>query len=81
MWQALRVGSACSCAVHPAVEALLCPLECANHCFDCMARSVKITALEVAVGDVVVVAAADDVEEGVGPPLALLQALWQTAKG
>ena len=46
-----------------------------------MARSVKIAALEVAVGDVVVVAAADDVEEGVGPPLALLQALWQTAKG
>lgn len=32
-------------------------------------------------GDVVVVAAADDEEEGVEPPLALLQALWQTAKG
>lgn len=47
----------------------------------CLARSVKIAALEVAVGDVVVVAAADDVEEGVEPPLALLQALWQTAKG
>lgn len=46
-----------------------------------MVRSVKIAALEVAVGDVVVVAAADDVEEGVEPPLALLQALWQTAKG
>lgn len=47
----------------------------------CLARSVKIAALEVAVGDVVVVAAADDEEEGVEPPLALLQALWQTAKG
>lgn len=46
-----------------------------------MARSVKIAALEVVVGDVVLVAAADDVEEGVEPPLALLQALWQTAKG
>ena len=50
-------------------------------CFDCIARSVKIAALEVMVGDVVVVAAADDADEGVGPPLALLQAFWQTAKG
>ena len=46
-----------------------------------MPRSVKIAALEVSVGDVVVVAAADEVEEDVGPPLALLQALWQTSKG
>lgn len=37
--------------------------------------------MEVSVGDVVAVAAADDVEEEAGAPLALLQALWQTPKG
>ena len=46
-----------------------------------MLRSVKIAAMEVSLGDIVAVAAADDSEEEDAPPLALLQALWQTAKG
>jgi len=38
--------------------------------------------LEVAVGDIVVIAAADDeADEDAEPPLGLLQAVWQTAKG
>ena len=49
-------------------------------CINC--RSVKIASLEVAVGDVVVIAAADDEADGdAEPPLGLLQAVWQTAKG
>ena len=48
----------------------------------CLRRSVKIASLEVSVGDVLVIAAADDEEEdGIEPPLGLLQAMWQTAKG
>ena len=48
-----------------------------------MSRSVKIASLEVSVGDVVAIAAADDEEEEAeaGAPVGLLQALWQTAKG
>lgn len=46
-----------------------------------MLRSVKIAAMEVSVGDMVAVAAAGDLKEDAEPPLALLQALWQTAKG
>ena len=49
-------------------------------CINC--RSVKIASLEVTVGDVVVIAAADDEAGGdAEPPLGLLQAVWQTAKG
>lgn len=49
-------------------------------CINC--RSVKIASLEVAVGDIVVIAAADDeADEDAEPPLGLLQAVWQTAKG
>lgn len=49
-------------------------------CINC--RSVKIASLEVAVGDIVVIAAADDeADEDAEPPLGLLQAIWQTAKG
>ncbi len=49
-------------------------------CANC--RSVKIASLEVAVGDIVVVAAADDEADGdAEPPLGLLQAVWQTTKG
>jgi len=49
-------------------------------CIKC--RSVKIASLEVAVGDIVVIAAADDEADGdAEPPLGLLQAVWQTAKG
>ena len=45
-------------------------------------RSVKIASVEVAVGDVVVIAAADDeADDDAEPPLALLQAIWQTGKG
>ena len=47
-------------------------------------RSVKIASLQVAVGDVVALASADDEEEegnDAGAPLGLLQALWQTPKG
>ena len=47
-------------------------------------RSVKIASLQVAVGDVIALASADDeAEEGddAGAPLGLLQGLWQTPKG
>ncbi len=55
-------------------------LHASQVCINC--RSVKIASLEVAVGDVVVIAAADDEGDGdAEPPLGLLQAVWQTAKG
>ncbi len=45
-------------------------------------RSVKIASLEVAVGDVVVIAATEDeADDDAEPPLALLQAMWQSVKG
>ncbi|DBB09374.1 TPA: hypothetical protein ACH3X3_007949 [Trebouxia sp. C0006] len=54
----------------------------AGACGEQLYRSVKIASLEVAVGDIVVIAAADDeADEDAEPPLGLLQAVWQTAKG
>ncbi|KAL0027901.1 hypothetical protein WJX79_001540 [Trebouxia sp. C0005] len=54
----------------------------AGACGEQLYRSVKIASLEVTVGDVVVIAAADDEAGGdAEPPLGLLQAVWQTAKG
>lgn len=47
-----------------------------------LCRSVKLAELLINVGDIVELAPADsDKTDGAEPPLALLQAIWQTKKG
>ena len=45
-------------------------------------RSVKVAEIQANVGDIIELAPVDnEVADAVGPPLALLQAMWQTKKG